>query len=150
MAIVMLSVAEPVCGQSDVFLGTWKLNAKKSKFQPGPPSKSETRIVVTSPTGMKVSVDRVDADGNDQAFEYTTNLDGKSYPFTGRGPYGADSITANLTAPNSIQSTFKNAGKVAATANEVVSSDGKVLTITTKGVDPSGRHFIDVRVYDKQ
>lgn len=149
LAIVMLSVAGPVFGQSDPFLGTWKLNAKKSKFQPGPPSRGETRIVVTGPTGMKVSVDRVDADDNAQEFEYTTNLDGKSYPFTGQGPYGADSITANLTAPNSIQSTFKNSGKVVATANEVVSSDGKILTITTKGVDASGKHFIDVRVYDK-
>lgn len=150
LAIVMLSVAVPVIAQTDPFVGTWNLNARKSKFQPGPPTKSETRIVATSPAGMSVSVDRVEADGKAQEFEYTSNLDDKSYPFTGQGPYRADSIAANLTAPNTIQSTFKSGGKVVATANAVVSSDGKVLTITTKGVDAGGKHFTDVRAYDKQ
>lgn len=150
LAVLMLSIVGPLLAQSDPFLGTWKLDAKKSKFQPGPPSKSETRIVVASPTGMRISVDRVDGDGNAQEFEYTSNLDGKNYPITGPGPFGADSVAATLTAPNTIQSTLKKDGRVLATANAVVSSDGKVLTITTKGVDPTGKHFIDVSIYDKQ
>ena len=136
--------------QTDPFLGTWKLNVKKSKFAPGPPRKSETRIVVTGPSGMNVSVDRVNGDGSTQEFEYTTNLDGKSYPITGQGPYGADSISANLTAPNTIQSTLTKNDKVVATATAVVSSNGKVLTITTKGTDAQGKHFTNVSVYDKQ
>jgi len=44
--------------QTDPFVGTWKLNVAKSKFGPGAERKSETRIVESSPTGMKVSVDR--------------------------------------------------------------------------------------------
>jgi hypothetical protein len=150
LAILLLSVAGPLIAQSDAFLGTWKLNVQKSKFQASPPSKSETRVVTTGPMGMHVSVDRVDAEGNAQQFEYTTNLDGKNYPIVGQGPYGADSIAANLTSPNTIQSTLKNGGKVVATANTVVSSDGKVVTITTKGVDAGGKHFLEVRVYEKQ
>jgi hypothetical protein len=99
---------------------------------------------------MKVSVDRVNGDGSSQEFEYTTNLDNKTYPITGDGPHGADSIAANLTAPNTIQSTLKKGAKVVATATAVVSSSGKVLTITTKGTDASGKHFTNVGVYDKQ
>ena len=106
--------------QTDPFLGTWKLNVKKSKFVPGPPRKSETRIVVAGPSGMRVSVDRVNGDGSTQQFEYTTNLDGKSYPITGQAPYGADSISANLTAPNTIQSTLTKNGKTVATAIRTV------------------------------
>jgi hypothetical protein len=136
--------------QTDPFLGTWKLNVKKSKFVPGPPRKSETRIVVTGPSGMRVSVDRVNGDDSTQEFEYTTNLDGKSYPITGQGPYGADSISANLTAPNTIQSTLTKNGKVVATATTIVSSNGKVLTITSKGTDVQGKHFSNVGVYDKK
>jgi hypothetical protein len=150
MVTLGLCLTEMLLGQTDPFLGTWKLNVQKSKFTPGPPRKSETRIVVTGPTGMKVSVDRVNGDGSTQEFEYATNLDNKSYPITGDGPYGADSIAANLTAPNTIQSTLKRGGKVVATATTVVSSDGKVLTITTKGTDPSGKHFSNMSVYDKQ
>ena len=136
--------------QTDPFLGTWKLNLKKSKFVPGSPRKSETRIVVTGPSGMRVSVDRVNGDGSTQQFEYTSNLDGKSYPITGQAPYGADSISANLTAPNTIQSTLTKNGKTVATATTVVSNGGKVLTITTKGTYAQGKHFTNVGVYDKQ
>jgi hypothetical protein len=150
MVTLGLCLTELLLGQTDAFLGTWKLNVQKSKFVPGPPRKSETRIVVTSPTGMKVSVDRVNGDGSTQEFEYTSNLDNKSYPIIGDGPYGADSIAANLTAPNTIQSTLKKGDKVVATATSVASGDGKVLTITTKGTDASRKHFTNVSVYDKQ
>ena len=151
MTIVLaLSFTELILGQTDTFLGTWKLNVNKSKFVPGPPRKSETRIVVTGPAGMKVDVDRVNGDGSTQQFEYTSNLDNKTYPITGDGPYGADSIAANLASPNTIQSTLTKGGKVVATATTVVSADGKVLTITTKGTDAKGKHFTNVSVYDKQ
>jgi hypothetical protein len=149
LILLTLSCTVRALAQTDPFLGTWKLNVKKSKFVPGPPRKNETRIVVTGPFGMKVSVDRLNGDGSTQRFEYTSNLDGKSYPITGQGPYGADSIAANLTAPNTIQSTLKRDGKVVATATTMVSSDGKVLTITTKGTDVNGKQFTNVGVYDK-
>src|SRR5262252_1617083 len=150
MATLGLCLTELLLGQTDPFLGTWKLNVQKSKFVPGPPRKSETRIVVTGPTGMKVSVDRVNGDGSTQEFEYTSNLDNKSYPIIGDGPYGADSIAANLTAPNTIRSTLTKGRKVVATATTVVSSDGRILTITTKGTDSSGKPFTNIGVYDKQ
>ena len=99
---------------------------------------------------MRISVDRVNGDGSTEEFEYTTNLDGKSYPITGQGPYGADAIAANLTAPNTIQSTLSKGGKVVATAVSIVSKGGTILTITTKGTDTQGRQFTNVSVYDKQ
>lgn len=148
--VLALSFIGSLVAQTDAFVGTWKLNAKKSKFVPGPPWKSETRIVVTGPNGMRISVDRVNGDGSTEEFEYTTNLDGKSYPITGQGPYGADSIAANLTTPNTIQSTLSKGGKVVATAVSIVSNNGKILTITSKGTDTQGRQFTNVSVYDKQ
>jgi hypothetical protein len=60
--------------QADPFVGTWKLNVAKSKFGPGAERKSETRIVEWSPTGMKVSVDRTNADGSNQQYNYTTDF----------------------------------------------------------------------------
>jgi hypothetical protein len=150
MAILLLSLASFTFAQEDPFLGTWKLNPAKSKFTPGPPRKSETRLVETSPHGMKVSVKRVNADGSTQEFEYTTNLDNKPYPIVGDGPEGADSIAANLTSSNTIQSTLKKAGKAIVTSTSTVSADGKVLTITSKGTQANGEAFSIVAVYDKQ
>lgn len=150
IVILVLFVAILTRAQTDPFLGTWKLNVKKSKFVPGPPRKSETRMVVTGPNGMNVSVKRVNGDGNTQEFEYTTNLDGKSYPITGDGPEGADSIAVNLTAPTTLQVTLTKTGKVVGTATISVSSDGKVLTITSKGTSADGKQLSVIAVYDKQ
>lgn len=148
--VLALSASGSVLAQTDPFLGTWKLNVKKSKFVPGPPRKSETRIVESSPMGFNVSIKRVNGDGSAQEYEYTANLDGKSYPIIGQGPSGADSIATNLSAPNTIQSTLNKDGKVVATWTSVVSKDGKVLTITTKGMNASGNSSNSVAVYDKQ
>jgi len=148
--VLALSVVGLMQAQTDPFLGTWKLNVNKSKFTPGPPRKSETRIVVTGPMGMKVSIKRVNGDGSTQEFEYTANLDGKSYPIIGQGPYGANSIAVNLTAPNTLQSTLSKDGKVVATGTSVVSNNGMVLTITAKGTDENGKPAESVTVYDKQ
>jgi hypothetical protein len=150
IAILLLSFAAPVLAQEDPFLGTWKLNLAKSKFIPGPARKSETRMVESSPKGMKVSVKRVNADGSTHEFEYTSNLDNKPYPIVGDGPEGADSIAANLTSPNTIHSTLKKGTKVIVTSTLTVSADGKVLTITSKGTQADGTSFSNVAVYDKQ
>jgi hypothetical protein len=147
---LLLSLASVLLAQADPFLGTWKLNVKASKFVPGPPRKSETRVVTSSPHGLKVSVARVNGDGSIQEFEYTTNLDNKTYPITGDGPEGADSIAANLTSPNTMQTTLKKGDKVVGTSTIIVSSDGKVLTIKSKGTKADGRSFDNVVIYDKQ
>jgi hypothetical protein len=150
LLVLCLITSGSALAQGDPFLGTWKLNVAKSKFGAGPARKSETRIVVSTPTGMKIDVDRTNADGTNQQFEYTANLDGKSYPITGNGPYGADAISVNLSAPNTIASTLTKAGKVVATGTSVVSKDGKTLTISAKGTDEKGKTYSSISVYDKQ
>lgn len=142
--------ASAVAAQTDPFIGTWKMNPAKSKFTPGPARKSETRIVVSSPNGMQVSVDRINGDGSNQQFNYTANLDGKSYPITGMAPYGADSVSVNLTAPNTLSYSLTKGGKVVGTGTSVVSADGKTLTLTSKGTDEQGKAISSVVVYDKQ
>jgi len=49
------------------------------------------------PLGMAVSVRRVNGDSSTQEFEYTTNLDGKSYAMIGQGPT-VQTRLRNLTA----------------------------------------------------
>jgi hypothetical protein len=91
---------------------------------------------------MKISVKRVNGDGSVQEYEYTANLDGKNYPIVGQGPYDADSIGVNLTAPNTLQSVLTKESKVVATGTSVVSAGGKVLTSTVKSSDASGKQLI--------
>jgi hypothetical protein len=151
-AILALVLFAPrlTLAQADPFIGIWKLNVEKSKFGPGTERKSETRIVESSPTGMKVSVDRTNADGSNQQYNYTTNFDGKPHPITGIAPYGADSIAATLGASNNLSFKLTKGGNAVGSGTSVVSADGKTLRITSKGTDASGKTVSSVSVYDKQ
>lgn len=136
--------------QADPFVGIWKLNVAKSKFAPGAERKSETRIVESSPTGMKVSVDRNNADGSNQQYNYTTNFDGKPHPITGTAPYGADSIAVTLGTSNNLVFKLMKNDKTVGSGTSEVSADGKTLTLKSEGTDANGKAVRSVSVYDKQ
>ena len=137
--------------QTDSSIGTWKLNVAKSKYSPGPPTKSQMRTVEAQGAGVKVSVEGVAADGSRVAYSYTTNYDGKDSAISGVGfPNGADTVALKRVDANTVTYTFKKAGKVAQTARVVVSKDGKVTTLTAKGTDAQGHPISVTLVYDKQ
>jgi hypothetical protein len=54
------------------------------------------------------------------------------------------------TAANTYEVIRKKAGKVVQTSTNVVSKDGKTMTITTKGHNADGQAITNVSVYDKQ
>jgi hypothetical protein len=132
--------------QTDPFVGVWKLDTAKST----PARKSETRIVESSPNGLKVNVDRTNADGSNQQFSYTANLDGKPYPFVGKAPYGADSVGVTLGTSNTLTYTLWRAGKVVGAGTLVVSADGQTATLKSKGTNEKGKTESSVSIYTKQ
>jgi hypothetical protein len=136
--------------QKDAHIGTWKLNVAKSRFNPGPGYKSETRIYEPTADGYKFQGERVNPDGSTQKYEFTVKYDGKDYPVTGKDPGGADSIAVKLVDANHIESTSKKGHDVLYTSKVAVSQDGKVMTIATEGKNPDGEPFDNVQVYDRQ
>jgi hypothetical protein len=148
-AIMLLAVtaAGLVLAQSNPFVGTWKLNLAKSKYDPGPAPKSQTR---TWDASGKVSVEGINAAGKPMSYGYPVTTDGKDYPTTGAVPSGADTISAKQIAPNTVEVNFKKDGKHVETTRFMVSNGGKVMTITAKGTDPKGQPFNNVAVWDKQ
>ena len=136
--------------QKDAHLGTWKLNVAKSKFNPGPGYKSETRTYTPTADGYKFEGERVNPDGSTQKYGFTVKYDNKDYPVTGKDPGGADTIAVKLVDASNIESTSKKDRDVPYTSKVVVSQDGKVMTITTKGKNPDGEPFDNVQVYDRQ
>jgi hypothetical protein len=136
--------------QSDPVIGSWKLNLMKSKYDPGPAPKSQTRTYERVRNGVKVTVEGVDGFNNPIKYGYTANYDGKDYPITGIGvPGGADVVVfTRVDIAFTVEETLKQAGKVIITARRVVSQNGKVLTFNTKGTP--GQPFSNVTVYEKQ
>jgi len=125
--------------QENSFVGTWKLNLAKSKFTGTQPPKSETRTVVTQGDGEKVTYEVIAADGSPISYGYTTNLDGKDVRYSGRHPFGSDTVAIKRVDANTITAISKKAGKMLYTARAVVSEDGKVLTIMLKGTNGEGQ-----------
>jgi len=149
VVVLALAASGVLLAESDAHMGTWKLNVAKSKFDPGPPSKGETRTYESTGDGYKFSGERVAADGSTHPEGFTVKYGGKDSPITGDAA-GADTLNVKLIDANYIDSTSKKDGKVLYTSRVVVSKDGKVMTITSKGTDANGKHFNNVAVYDKQ
>lgn len=128
--------------------GTWKLNAAKSTFSPGPAPKSMTIVYTPAGDMLTIAVDVEPAAGAPQKWAMTAAYDGKDHPVTGNPD--ADTISMKRINETTGESTFKKAGKVMAVNTRVLSADGKTLTITTKGTTSDGKPRHDVAVYDKQ
>src|SRR5881396_810359 len=77
---------------SDPRIGTWKLNAAKSKYSPGPAPQSLMVKVEAAGQGEKTTTDFVNTDGTRVTTQYTANFDGKDSPLTG-SQFGADMVS---------------------------------------------------------
>jgi len=142
-----LAAAGMALAQGNPFVGTWKLDVAKSKYDPGPPPKSQTR---TWDASGKVSVKGINAAGKPVSYGYPIKDDGKEYPTVGAIPNGADQISSNKFAPNTVEVHFMRGGKPAETTTFAVSKDGKTLTISAKGSNPDGSPFNNVTVWEKK
>ena len=149
--VFCLAAAGLAQAQGNPFAGTWKMDPQKSKASPSPGPKEETRVVETQGDSVKGSYEGTAADGSRIAYGYTAKYDGKNYPLNGMGtPDGADTLALKPIDTNTYEVTAKRGGIVVMTARVVVSQNGKVTTITTKGTDVSGKPDSSVRVFYKQ
>jgi len=150
VVVMSLPAAGTSLAQGNPLVGTWKLNLANSKYSGESPPKSETRTVVAQGDGLKVTYEGIAADGSPISYSYTSNLDGKDVPYSGRHPFGSDTVAIKRVDANIITAISKKAGKTLYTATAVVSKDGKVLTITLNGVNGKGQPISATTVWDKQ
>src|SRR5262249_45899703 len=59
--VLSASAASLAIQQADPFVGTWKLNLAKSKYDPGPAPKSTTAVYEVVQGGYKQTTDSIDA-----------------------------------------------------------------------------------------
>jgi hypothetical protein len=149
LCVVLGAAIASVSAQAgDPRLGTWKLDAAKSKWSPGPPAQSLTVKVEPSGQGEKVTTEAVNADGSRTTVQYTANFDGKDYPLT--GSQIADMVSLKRIDARTTVRTDKKGGKAAQTITRVVSQDGKTMTATVKGTNAQGQPVNNVVVFEKQ
>ena len=150
MLMVAAVTAGSVMAQANPFVGTWKLNVAKSKFEGAPAPKSLTRTVTADGVGLKYSFDGVAADGSKLSYSFTSNLDGKDSAVTGTGmPGGADTVMLKKVSATKTEGVTRKGGKEVGKASSEVSKDGKTTTVTTSGM-LDGKEVKAVSVYEKQ
>ena len=147
LTLAVLFVGATVCLADNPQMGTWKLNEAKSKFGPGA-AKNHTVVYEASGDSIKVTVDGVDGSGAATHNEWTGKFNGRFYAVTG-------DATSDMRSYRNINShtlalTGKKAGKVTLTGRIVVSTNGKIRTVTTTGKDSKGKWVTNRGVYDKQ
>jgi hypothetical protein len=134
---------------TDPFVGTWKLNATKSKASdPSLMHKSETMKIVAQENGGIYTFDGVDAEGKAFHGVWSGKYDGKDYPFTGNPD--TDMTAAKKISLTTLEFLYRKNGKEVANWRLTISKDGKTMTATGKGKDAKGQDFTKDLVFDKQ
>lgn len=134
--------------KADPVVGTWTLNLAKSKFNPGPAPRSQTRTYTQSDDGISLSVTSVGPDGTTMSQQSTFKYDGKPYPMSGSHDY--DTITLQRVNGSTVKSAMMKGGKQVATTIRTISEHGKALTLSTKLTGADGKVYDNVAVFDKQ
>ncbi len=130
------------------FVGTWKLDLAKSKFDPGPPPKSVTHRQEAVEGSLRQIADWIDSEGKAGHSEFTAKFDGKDHPITGNP--AADAIWLKKVDDRTTDWGMKKGGKTVSSGRAVYSPDGKTRTITYSGTDAKGQKFKVTAVYVRQ
>ena len=150
VAVVVLLV--PAVAQAqDAWIGTWKLNLAKSKYDPAnlAPKSQTIKQEAVAGGGTKSTVDLVDAQGKALRQEYTTMFDGK--PSEVKGAPDANTVRVYKRIDNRTYEYVQTVGgKPTTTVRTVVSADGKSRTVTTTGKNAQGQTVHNVAFFDRQ
>jgi hypothetical protein len=148
LLIIGFSGIQFLAQSTDPLVGTWELNVGKSKFGTGRAPKSETRTYVVAGQDIKATVKSVGSDGKPSSMEFMMSDDGKDRPITGHPD--ADALSIRRVTASDVEFTLKKAGKVVITGTRTISKDGKMMTITSKGINAAGQPIHDVAVFERR
>ena len=133
---------------ADPFIGTWKMNPAKSKYNPGPAPKSATMTYTQDGEWIVGKNDTVAADGKSTSVTNRYKRDGHEYPFKAASG-DAGTILVRSIDTNTAEANVK-VGKSSLTLHTVIAKDGKSFTRTTRGTDAEGKQVDNTMLFEKQ
>ena len=131
----------------DPINGTWELNVEKSRFDPGPAPRSQTRTYESDGKVVRMKSRSVNVEGQVTEVEYTASYDGKDAPVN--SPI-ADSISLKRIDDSTSEATLKKDGKVVSISTRVISKDGKEMTVTTTGKNEKGQTIRSELLFERK
>ena len=148
LVVVVLLSATLAMRAADPALGTWHLNVAKSKYDPGPPPKSQTRIYRLEKGEMRAMVITVHKNGNTDTVYYPANYDGKEHPV--QGSPDMDGILMKRVDDSTAESVLTHAGNTIGATRRTVSRDGQTMIITFKGPGELGQPVNNTAFYERE
>ena len=151
LSVCMLALVASVAGaQIESRVGTWELDLTKSTFSPGPPPQRQTLIYRAAGPQWTALLQGIDASGkpiNPDVGNLLIKFDGRDHA-TPTADY--ETTAWKRVDDKKYLVIRKKAGKVVLTSTNVLSPDGKTMTITTTGHNGAGQAVHNVRVYERQ
>ena len=124
-------------------VGTWKLNAAKSTFDPGPAPTSATVIIGED---NKIQYSEETADGKSTSWSVLPTADGTPVPIVG---IENSTLVEKRIDGRHVEDTWKF-GSATLIGKSAVSKNGKTMTYTVSGTNGDGKTVHDVQIYEKQ
>ena len=151
LATVLFSPLLVLAQTQDSWIGTWKLNLAKSKYEPAnlAPKSQTLRQEAAAGGAVRTVVDVVDAQGKSQHLEFMVTFDGKSVALQGAADANITRVYKRIDS-RSYEYAQSVAGKQTTTVRAVVSADGKTRTHTTTGRNAQGQTVNSVAVFERQ
>ena len=136
--------------QNQLFVGSWKVDVAKSRYQPGPGPKSEILRFEPVGEGFKVSLDGVNEQGPYHS-EGTGKFDGIDVPVAATPARQARFTYAfSRIDDHTWDIVIKVNGERRILVHNVVSDDGKTMRGVSTAVTNQGQTTSQVVIYEKQ
>ena len=144
------ALAPAALAQTESRVGTWELNLAKSTFSPGPPPRRQTLTFRAAGPQWTALIQGIDASGK----PINPDVNNLLITFDGRD-HSTPTVDYETTAwkrvdANQYLVVRKKGGKVVQTSTNMLSNDGRTMTITTTGRNAAGQAINNVRVYERQ
>jgi hypothetical protein len=133
------------------YMGAWKLNVAKSKFEGANPPREGTRIHEDRGNGFVFVIQEgVNSQGQKNHLEYVYKPDGRDYPMAGPNQQAVQRIALKAVDPYTVTYQIKVDGKVVTDGKRVLSKDGQTMTLENTGTNPQGQKVHTISFYEKQ
>jgi hypothetical protein len=145
-ALVLFALATPLLA-SDPFAGTWKLNAAKTKYTSGTPSRDVTIVIEEQGDNVLVTATGTYDNGSPLSVKYTIPSKG-GVGTVETGDF--DGISSKMVGKHTRELHYMKNGKEIRMRRMVLSEDGKTMQSTVNGTNAIGKKVSGTDFFDKQ
>ncbi len=144
--LALLTFSIPLFAASP-FVGTWKLNAAKTKYVKGSAPRDGTLVIEEQDGNLKATGTGTTSDGSPISVEFTVPIKGG----IGTVQIGEfNGVKSKVISANSRENMYLKDGKEWRSRSMVLSSDGKTLTSRVRGLGTAGPPIDGTDVFEKQ